>query len=136
MYITIELGENDDVFKLAIEIFSIRNTLISDHFHKLSFSLNKRFTDDVIFSYAVVWPHAIRNCVPVRIIHTRDLSNSSITLNSKGHTRLFSRFHLVSNMIRPACVAPHVIETEKKNRTDYRLPGTDVPTNEMEYIFQ
>ena len=72
-----------------------------------------------------MWPHAIHSCVPVRIIHARDLSNSSITLTSKGHTRLFSRFRLVSNKIRPACVAPHVIETEKKTHTDYRLPGTD-----------
>ena len=39
-------------FKLAIEIFSIRKTLISDHFDKLAFSLNKKFTDDVIFSHA------------------------------------------------------------------------------------
>ena len=39
-------------FKLAIEIFSIRKTLISDHFDQLAFSLNKHFTDDVIFSHA------------------------------------------------------------------------------------
>ena len=39
-------------FKLAIEIFSIRKTLISDHFDKLAFSLIKKFTDDVIFSHA------------------------------------------------------------------------------------
>ena len=39
-------------FKLAIEIFSIRKPLISDHFDKLAFSLNKRFTDDVLFSHA------------------------------------------------------------------------------------
>ena len=39
-------------FKLAIEIFSIRNTLISDHFDKLAFSLNKNITDDVILSHA------------------------------------------------------------------------------------
>ena len=39
-------------FKLAIEIFSIRKTLIYDHFDKLEFSLNKKFTDDVIFSHA------------------------------------------------------------------------------------
>ena len=70
---------------------------------------------------AVVWSHAIHNCVPVRIIHARDLSNSSITLTSKGHTRLFSRFRLLSNKIRPACVAPHAIDTEKKS---YRLPTT------------
>ena len=37
--------------KLAIEIFSIRKTLISDHFDKLAFSLNRTFTDDVIFSH-------------------------------------------------------------------------------------
>ena len=36
--------------KLAIEIFSISKTIISDDFHKLAFSLNTRFTDDVIFS--------------------------------------------------------------------------------------
>ena len=53
-----------------------------------------------------MWPHAIHSCVPGRIIHARDMSNSSITLTSKGHTRLFSRFRLVSNKIRPACVAP------------------------------
>ena len=52
VYITRKLGENDDVFKLAIEIFSIRKTLISDHFDKLAFSLNEKFTDDVIFSHA------------------------------------------------------------------------------------
>ena len=54
---------------------------------------------------------AARNsdCAPVRIIHARDLPNSSNTLTSKGHTRLLSRFRLVSNTIRPACVAPHVI---------------------------
>ena len=39
-------------FTLAIEIFSIRKTLISDRFDKLAFSLNKKFTDDVIFSHA------------------------------------------------------------------------------------
>ena len=39
-------------FKLAIEIFSIRKTLISDHFDKLGFSLNKKFADDVIYSHA------------------------------------------------------------------------------------
>ena len=39
-------------FKLAIEIFSIRKPLISGHFDKLVFSLNKKFTDDVIFSHA------------------------------------------------------------------------------------
>ena len=42
-------------FTLAIEIFSIRKTLIlliSDHFDKLAFSPKKRFTDDVIFSHA------------------------------------------------------------------------------------
>ena len=39
-------------FKLAIEVFSIRKTLISIHFDKLAFSLNEKFTDDVIFSHA------------------------------------------------------------------------------------
>ena len=39
-------------FKLAIEIFSIRTTLISDHLDNLAFSLNNFFTDDVIFSHA------------------------------------------------------------------------------------
>ena len=39
-------------FKLAIEIFLIRKSLISDHFDKLAFSLNKNFTDDVMFSHA------------------------------------------------------------------------------------
>ena len=38
-------------FKLAIEFFSIRKPLISDHVDKLAFSLNKKFTDDVIFSH-------------------------------------------------------------------------------------
>ena len=52
MYITRILGESDTSFRLAIEIFSIRKTLISDHFNKLAFSLNKQFTDDVIFSHA------------------------------------------------------------------------------------
>ena len=47
--ITRKLGES---FKPAIEIFSIRKTLISDHFDKLAFSLNKKFTGDVIFSHA------------------------------------------------------------------------------------
>ena len=37
--------------KLAIEIFSIRKTLSSDHFDKLAFSLNKNLTDDVICSH-------------------------------------------------------------------------------------
>ena len=83
-----------------------------------------------------MWPHAIHNCVPVRIIHARDLSNSSITLTSKGHTRLFSRFRLVSKTIRPACVAPHVTETEKKIVPTYRLPGTHVPMKKMKYVFQ
>ena len=80
---------------------------------------------------SVVRPHALHNCVPVRIIHARDLSNSSISLTSKGHTRLFSRFRVVSNKIRPACVAPHVIETEKKvvPTTDYQ-----VPTKKMNYF--
>ena len=77
----------------------------------------------------LLWRHAVHNCVPVRIIHARYLSNSSITLTLKGHTRLFSRFRLVSNTIRPACVAPHVIETEKKNRTDYQAP-----TKKMRYF--
>ena len=39
-------------FKLAIEIFSIRKTLFSDHFDKIAFSLNKKFTDNVMFSHA------------------------------------------------------------------------------------
>ena len=39
-------------FKLAIETFSIRKTLISYHFDKLAYSLNKKFTNDVIFSHA------------------------------------------------------------------------------------
>ena len=39
-------------FKVAIEIFSIRKTLISDHFDKRAFSLNKNLTDDVIFWHA------------------------------------------------------------------------------------
>ena len=39
-------------FKLAIEIFSIRKTLISDHSDKLAFSLNKKLADDVMFSHA------------------------------------------------------------------------------------
>ena len=38
-------------FKLAIETFSIRKTLIADHFDKLALSLNKNFTNDVIFSH-------------------------------------------------------------------------------------
>ena len=38
-------------FKLAIEIFSIRKTLISYHFDKMAFSLKKKFTGDVIFSH-------------------------------------------------------------------------------------
>ena len=39
-------------FKLAFEIFSIRKKpLISDHLDKLAFSLNKKYTDDVIFSH-------------------------------------------------------------------------------------
>ena len=33
-------------------IFSVRKKLISDHSDKLAFSLNKKFTDDVIFSHA------------------------------------------------------------------------------------
>ena len=45
MYITRILGESDTSFRLAIEIFSIRKTLISDHFDKFAFSLNKKFTD-------------------------------------------------------------------------------------------
>ena len=48
----------------------------------------------------------------------------------------FCIIRLVSNKIQPACVAPHVIETEKRNRADYRLPGTDVPTKKMKYVFQ
>ena len=52
VYITRKLGENDDAFKLTIDIVSIRKTLISDHFDKLAFSLNIKFTDDVIFSHA------------------------------------------------------------------------------------
>ena len=39
-------------FKLAIENFSIRKTLSSDHFDKLAFSLNKKFANDVIFLHA------------------------------------------------------------------------------------
>ena len=39
-------------FKLAIDILSIRKTLICDHFDKIAFSLNKKFTDDVICSHA------------------------------------------------------------------------------------
>ena len=39
-------------FKLAIENLSICRTLISDHFDKLAFSLNKKFTNNVIFSHA------------------------------------------------------------------------------------
>ena len=51
VYITRKLGENDDVFKLAMEIFSTRKTLISEYFDKLAFSLNNKF-DDGIFSHA------------------------------------------------------------------------------------
>ena len=39
-------------FDLAIAIFSVRIPVIFDHFDKLAFSLNKKFTDDVIFSHA------------------------------------------------------------------------------------
>ena len=39
-------------FKIAIEIFSIRKTLISDHFYNLDFSPNKKLTNDVMFSHA------------------------------------------------------------------------------------
>ena len=39
-------------FELAIEIFSIHKKIISDHFDKHAFSLNKKFTVDVIFSHA------------------------------------------------------------------------------------
>ena len=49
--ITRKLGESDDSFKLAIEIFSVSKTLISDHFDKLVFALQKKFTD-VIFLHA------------------------------------------------------------------------------------
>ena len=89
--------------------------------------------------YSSVWPHPIHNCVPVRILHARDLSNSSITLTSKGHSRLFSRFRLVSNKIRPACVAPHVIETEKKQSyrlltTRYRLKKWNTYFNEKSKV--
>ena len=83
-----------------------------------------------------MWPHAIHNRVPVRIIHASDLSNSSITLTTIGHTRLFARFRLASNKVRSASVAPHAIELEQKNGTDYRLPGTDVPTKKMKHVFQ
>ena len=38
--------------KLAIAIFSICKTLTSDHFDKIAFSLNKKFTADVIYSHA------------------------------------------------------------------------------------
>ena len=83
-----------------------------------------------------MWPHAIHNCVPVGIIPPRDVSNSSITLAWKGHTRLFSRFRLVSNQIRPACVAPHVIETEKRSvpTTDYQVPSTQFLFERSEFL--
>ena len=64
-----------------------------------------------------MWPHGTHNCVPVRIIHARDLSNSSITLmTSKGHTphAAVFKFSLGIEQIRPACIAPHGIETENK----------------------
>ena len=52
VYIKRKLGENDDVFFARDRVFSIRKTLISDHFDKLAFSLNKKLTDNVIFSHA------------------------------------------------------------------------------------
>ena len=52
VYITRNWVRTTTSFKLAIEIFSIRKTLISDHFDKLAFSLNKKFTVNVIFSHA------------------------------------------------------------------------------------
>ena len=72
-----------------------------------------------------MWSHAIHNLLCTRKNNPCSLAicltNSIITLTSKGHTLLFSRFRLISNKIRPAWVAPHVIETEKKNRTDYQV---------------
>ena len=52
MYVTKNWVRTTTSFKLAIETFSIRKTLISDHLGKLAFSLNKKFTDYVIFSHA------------------------------------------------------------------------------------
>ena len=52
MYITINWVRTTTSFKLVIEILSIRKTLVSDHCDKLAFSLDKKFTDDVIFSHA------------------------------------------------------------------------------------
>ena len=51
-YITRNWVRTTTSFKPVIEIFSIRKTLIYDHFDKLAFSSNKKFTDDVIFSHA------------------------------------------------------------------------------------
>ena len=52
MYITINWVRTTTSFKLVIEILSIRKTLVFDHCDKLAFSLDKKFTDDVIFSHA------------------------------------------------------------------------------------
>ena len=74
--------------------------------------------------YCGVWPHAVHNCVPVRIIHACDLSNSSITLTSKGHTRLVHVFAWY-----PTKSDRHVLRRmllkPKYKCTDYRLLGTD-----------
>ena len=52
LYITRNCVRTTTSLKLAIEIFSIRKILVSDHFDKLAFSQSIKFTDDVIFSQA------------------------------------------------------------------------------------
>ena len=71
-------------FKLAIEIFSIRKTLISDHFDKLAFSPNKKFTDDVIFSHADTLtgcPWEANNIIKFRAYRRLLLSAAYVTRN-------------------------------------------------------
>ena len=58
-YIMRKLGENDDVFYARDRYLLNPQNPNSDHVDKLAFSLNKKFTDDVLFSHA----HTLTGCL-------------------------------------------------------------------------
>ena len=81
-----------------------------------------------------MWPHAIPNFIPVKIIHARYLSNNSnITLTTKGHTRLFSRFAWYRKKSDR-----HVLGCQLLKPKNKIVPATDyqVPTKKMKCVIQ
>ena len=84
---------------------------------------NARYLSDT----TVVWPHAINYCVPQSFMLVICLTGPSPWPRKATHGGFWpflSHFRLVSNKIRPAYVAPQVIETEKQilPTTVYQAP--------------